>query len=118
MYCLHCTSAWSVFLRAVGARLREGGDWEEEPVFKQAHKHSALPAKLTNSDRQLTHSSTQRPMSGPRLRQEAAHPPANALGFAGNLFYTNVSCDGLNSTSGFEMILLPSLTKASRLRYN
>lgn len=59
---------------------RERGDQGEEPVYKQAHKHSSLPAKLTNSDRQLTHSSEQRPMSGPRLRQEAAHPPVYARG--------------------------------------
>lgn len=34
-----------------------GRDGEEEPVYKQ---HGSLPVKLTNSDRQLTHSFKQR----------------------------------------------------------
>lgn len=103
MYCLHGTVAWkvkpcSVWLlllsQSSGSPPGKEVDWEEVPVHKQ---RSSLPIKLTNSDRQLTHSSKQRPTSGPRLWQEAAHPPV----CAGNVFYISVA----NSTSRLEIIL-------------
>lgn len=48
------------FSQSCGSREETEDDWEEEPV----HKHSSPPVELTNSDRQLTHSSKQRPTSG------------------------------------------------------
>lgn len=60
------------FLRAVGARQRKRGTGRKN---RSTNNTAHLPVKLTNSDRQLTHSSKQRPMSGLWHWQEAAHPP-------------------------------------------
>lgn len=61
MCCLPGTAVWSINPEEEGCR-------DEEQAHKQ---HSSVPVKLTNSDRQLTHSSENRGLS---LRQEDAHP--------------------------------------------
>lgn len=84
MYCLQSTVVWklkpcSVCLPSLsvkgGSVAERDGDWKEEPVHKQL---SLQPVKLTNSDRQLTHSYKPRSVSGAKLWQEAAHPLINA----------------------------------------
>lgn len=68
MYCLLCTVVWklephSVWLPSLSVHgwspAVEEGEWDGELDHKQ---HSSLPVKLTNSNRQLTHSSEQRPV--------------------------------------------------------
>lgn len=111
MYCLHGTAVWKLgsrsvwlpFLRVVGDGQRQGRDWEAEPVHKQ---HGSLPVKLTNSDRQLTHSFKQRPGSGLCVqRQEGTHPHVCPWGFSG--IHVNVRSNQTDSTFSLEIIPVP-----------
>lgn len=122
MYCLHGTAVWKLKPRSVwlpllsqrgGTQVEKGGYWEEEPV----HKHSSLPAKLTNSDRQLTHSSKQRPMSGLRLWQEAAHPPVYAQGLLEMFLILMWVAIGHIPPAVLKWFLFPCLMKVPLLCY-
>ncbi len=109
-------SDWRVFLRALGAEQRKGGPGGRAGL--QTSPQTQLTACQTDKQWQTAdtflrteaHVWTEAAAGGStssRLRPRAA----------GNVFYTNVSCNRPNSTSGFEMILFPSLTKALLLCY-
>lgn len=78
----------AVFLSQSGGTQAEKGGTRSST--NKPTNTARCPPKLTNTDRQLTHSSTQRAMSGLRLWQEAAHPPVHARGLL-VMFFISVS---------------------------
>lgn len=90
------------FHRAVGALQRQRR--KSRSTNNTAHCHS---------DRQLTHSSTQRSVS--ELYNVAAGSTSSwpNLRVDGNVFYTHVGCNRPNSSSGLEIVLISLLDKSN-----
>lgn len=99
VYCLHGTVVWKtqnlVLVPTVGGKSRS------------TNKHISAPVELTNSDRQLTHSSKRRPVSGREAAAGGSTSSRLRLRLSGNVCFfffllnTDVSRTGPNSTSGF-----------------